>query len=53
MLLYLTLGSLVGGIELNNSLEIISRSVKLLHTEQCLSPSEQSFLSGGIHLQSL
>lgn len=50
---YLTLCSLVGRIELNNSLEVVSRAVELFHTKQRLPSSEQSFLVGGVDFESL
>lgn len=53
VLSYLALGSFVGRIQLNNLLEVIPCLIKLLHTKQCLSPSEQSLLIGCIQLQGL
>ena len=50
---YLALSSFVSRIQLNNLLEVSSCPVKLFHTAQCFSPSEQSLLIWRIQLQSL
>lgn len=50
---YLTLGCLVGRIQLNHLLEIVLRSVKLLHAKQGFSSSEEGLLIGRVQLQSL